>query len=156
MCVFPSPNGFSVSVPISLLLIFGAALLVSCDSGDQKLPKDVGLQIGELVGISDWDFEESSYSDGECTIRGDFTYNVTAEQPVTGLVGGEILYNAANGGISTITGFVSRGKGLVNGYISEFYTEDACDYSSSSEIKIESVKYLYFEPAAITIPASDP
>ncbi|MCY4054788.1 MAG: hypothetical protein OXF67_02765 [Cyanobacteria bacterium MAG CAR4_bin_6] len=82
--------------------------------------------------------------------------NVTAEHLVTRLVGGEILYNAANGGISTITGFVSRGKGLVNGYISEFYTEDAYNYSSSSEIKIESVKYLYFEPAAITIPASDP
>ncbi|MCY4174001.1 MAG: hypothetical protein OXF25_08060 [Cyanobacteria bacterium MAG CAR3_bin_5] len=137
-----------------LILALSSILLVSCGSDDQKLPKDVGLQIGELVGISDWDFEESSFGDS-CSFGGSFTYNITAKQPVTGVVSGEILYNALNSSTSGITGFVIDGKGLLNSYVSD-YSENACNYSSSSQIKIESVWYLSFKPAAITIPASDP
>ena len=80
--------------------------------------------------------------------------NVTAKQLVTGVVSGEILYNAENGSTSGITGFVIDGKDLLNSYVSG-YSENACNYSSSSQIKIESVWYLLFEPAAITISASD-
>ncbi|MCY3537778.1 MAG: hypothetical protein F4226_06090 [Synechococcus sp. SB0678_bin_12] len=125
--------------PSLSLLIFGAVLLVSCGSGDQKLPKDLGLQIDELVGISDWDFEESSFGDN-CSFGGSFTYNVTAKQPVTGVISGEILYN--NGSTSGIAGFVIDGEGLLNSYVSG-YSENACNYRSSSQIKIESVWYLY-------------
>lgn len=111
--------------------------MVSCGSGDQKPSKDVGLQVDELVGTSDWDFEESSFGDN-CSLGGSFTYNVTAKQPVTGVVSGEILYNAENGSTSGITGFVIDGKGLLNSYVSDC-SENACNYSSSSQIKIESV-----------------
>ena len=154
MRIHSFPTQMNFGFPSLSLLIFGAVLLVSCGSGDQKLPKDVGLQIGELVGISDWDFEESSFGDN-CSFSGYFTYNVTYEQPVTGIIYGEISYNAENGSTSGIAGFVIDGEGLLNSYVSD-YSENACNYSSSSQIKIESVWYLSFEPAAITIPASDP
>ena len=68
-------------------VIGGGALLAV--GGGQKLPADVdltdvGLQVGELVAVNAWEFDDDRYGD-TCSVDGTFAYAITAEQPVTGL-----------------------------------------------------------------------
>ena len=130
--------------------VFGAAIAAGASlavGGGQKLPADVGLQVGALVAVNEWEFDDDRLG-GNCSVDGTFTYAVTTEQPATGIVSGIIKLNAEDDG-GWSDGYVIDGKGQVR--VSAYlYSKDACNYDSSSKVKIESIPYLAFQPSAIT------